>query len=288
VEGVLNDINAVVGVTGSFICNSEGQVLASALPDLFDETILSTVGRTMAQTIAGLTTARRRKISDIDLVYDQGRLIAKNLEDGCLCILCMRNINVPLLNLTANMAAKKLRAEIAKREELKSTEAIPEELTKALRAMSDFIEQLMGELGDKGTGRDDLLKAVEDRLVKLIPSYPLLRSVSITGNKVDLSPLLSKSLNARDLGEALGALIKETCYSVREISGPEAVEAQYRRIYDPFYRQNKVVLESLGLGQTLEKAATEEPPLPHRLWLLPYTSQRYLRAGSSKSEGNAK
>jgi len=107
-ENILKDINAVIGVTGSFVCNSEGQVLASALPDLFDETILSTVGRTMAQTMAGLATARRRKIGDIDLVYDQGRLIAKNLGEGCLCILCVRNINMPLLNLTANVAAKKL------------------------------------------------------------------------------------------------------------------------------------------------------------------------------------
>jgi predicted regulator of Ras-like GTPase activity (Roadblock/LC7/MglB family) len=113
VEGILNDINAVVGVTGSFICNGEGQVLASALPDLFDETILSTVGRTMAQIMAGLaTTARRRKVGDIDLVYNQGRLIAKNLREGCLCILCVRHINVPLLTLTANVAAKKLKEKI--------------------------------------------------------------------------------------------------------------------------------------------------------------------------------
>jgi predicted regulator of Ras-like GTPase activity (Roadblock/LC7/MglB family) len=107
-KDILKDINAVVGVTGCFICNGEGQVLASALPELFDETILSTVGRTMAQTMAGLATARRRKIGDIDLVYDQGRLIAKNLGVSCLCILCVRHINVPLLNLTANVAAKKL------------------------------------------------------------------------------------------------------------------------------------------------------------------------------------
>jgi predicted regulator of Ras-like GTPase activity (Roadblock/LC7/MglB family) len=108
VEGVLNDINAVVGVTGSFVCNSEGQVLASALPALFDEAILSTVSRTIAQTTAGLATTRRRKVGDIDLVYSQGRFIAKNLGEGCLCILCVRNINVPLLNLTANVMAKKL------------------------------------------------------------------------------------------------------------------------------------------------------------------------------------
>ena len=111
-EDILKDINAVIGVTGSFVCNGEGQVSASALPDLFDETILSTVGRTMAQTMAGLTTARRRKIDDIALVYDQGRLIAKNLGEGCLCILCVRNINIPLLNLTANVAAKKLAAKL--------------------------------------------------------------------------------------------------------------------------------------------------------------------------------
>ena len=111
-EYILKDINAVSGVTGCFVCNSEGQVLASALPNLFDETILSTVGRTMAQTMVGLAIARRRKIVDIDLVYDQGRLIAKNLREGCLCILCLRNINMPLLNLTANVAAKKLAAKL--------------------------------------------------------------------------------------------------------------------------------------------------------------------------------
>ena len=111
-EDILKDINTVVGVTGSFVCNGEGQVLASALPNLFDETILSTVGRIMSQTIAGLTTTRRRKVGDIDLLYREGRVVVKNLQEGCLCILCVRNINVPLLNLTANVAAKKLAEKI--------------------------------------------------------------------------------------------------------------------------------------------------------------------------------
>jgi predicted regulator of Ras-like GTPase activity (Roadblock/LC7/MglB family) len=110
VEGILKDINTVVGVTGSFICDGEGQVLASVLSDPLDETILSTVGRTMAQTMAGLATARRRKVSDMDLLYHEGRVVIKNLREGCLCILCVRHINVPLLNLTANVAVKKLAA----------------------------------------------------------------------------------------------------------------------------------------------------------------------------------
>jgi predicted regulator of Ras-like GTPase activity (Roadblock/LC7/MglB family) len=261
-EDILNDINAMVGVTGCFICNHEGQVLVTALPDLFDEAIISTVGRTMTQTMAGLEIARRRKIGDIDLVYDQGRLIAKNLGEGCLCILCVRNINVPLLNLTANLAAKKLKAKIAEKNEAQRTEAAPIGLPEALQVMSGFIEQLMEELGDKGFGRDDLLKVVDYRLAKLTASYPFLRSVRIVDGKVDPSPLASESLDARKVGEALGTLIKGICYSARGILGPEEAEGKYRRVYDPFYRQNKVVFESLGLGEALERAVIEEPSLP--------------------------
>ena len=107
-KNILEDINAVKGVTGSFVCTNDGQVLATALPEPFDEAALSAVGRLLSQTVAGLATVRRRKVSDIDLVYEQGRLVAKNLREGCLCILCVRDINVPLLNLTANRAANKL------------------------------------------------------------------------------------------------------------------------------------------------------------------------------------
>ena len=260
-EDILKDISAVVGVTGCFVCNGEGQVSASALPELFDETMLSTVGRTMAETMAGLATALQRKISDIDLVYDQGRLIAKNLGEGCLCILCVRHINVPLLNLTANMAVKKLGAKIADKES-ERTEAAPGGLADALRAMSDFIEQLIEELGDKGFGRDNLLKVVQYRSARLRASYPFLQSVYIVDGKVDLSTLPSESLDAKEMGEALGALIRGICYSARGILGPEEAEAKYRRVYNPFYRQNKMVFESLGLGQTLEKVVPEEAPLP--------------------------
>lgn len=107
-DRILQDVNGVVGVTGSFVCDGEGKVLAQALPSVFDGATLSTVARIAAQTLAGLETARRRKVTDLDLVYGDGRLVVKNLKNGCLCILCVRNINVPLLNLTANLAARKL------------------------------------------------------------------------------------------------------------------------------------------------------------------------------------
>ena len=109
---ILKDINAVVGVTGSFVCDAEGQVVARLLPDIFDKALLSPVGRTVAQTIAGLELTRRRKVSDLDLLYREGRLVVKNIRKGYLCILCVPAVNVPLLNLTANAAARKLTRQI--------------------------------------------------------------------------------------------------------------------------------------------------------------------------------
>jgi predicted regulator of Ras-like GTPase activity (Roadblock/LC7/MglB family) len=107
-EDILKEISAVVGVTGCFVCDGEGRVMASTLSNIFEESALATVGRTINQTAAGLFTTRRRKVQEFDLVYSGKRLVIKPLGEGCLCVLCARSMNVPLLNLTANVAARKM------------------------------------------------------------------------------------------------------------------------------------------------------------------------------------
>jgi predicted regulator of Ras-like GTPase activity (Roadblock/LC7/MglB family) len=107
-EKILKDINAMQGVLGSFICDNKGKILAAAMPSSIDESMLANVGRIITQTLGGLATTHRRKISDSDLVFGQGRFITKKLGESYLCILCVRNINVPLFDLTVNVAAKKL------------------------------------------------------------------------------------------------------------------------------------------------------------------------------------
>ena len=107
-EQLLADINAVAGVRGSFVCDAGGVLVAQALPSPFDETMLLPAARTMLQTIEGLETTRRRRIHELDIVFHDARMVVKNLRVGCLYVICARNINVPLLNLTANVAAKKI------------------------------------------------------------------------------------------------------------------------------------------------------------------------------------
>lgn len=111
-ESLLSDINAVIGVTGSFIGDTKGRILARALPSVYDNGTLELVARTMSQTFAGLETARRRKIGDIDMVFKDGRLIVKPFGEGCLGIVCVARINVALLNLTANLTLRKIHEQL--------------------------------------------------------------------------------------------------------------------------------------------------------------------------------
>jgi len=107
-EDILKSINAISGVRGSFVCDSKGKISASAMPDTIAENILTDASHTISQTLVGLAPIQRRKIDDIELVFGGGRLVIKNLGESYLSVLCMRNINVPLLNITANLAIKKL------------------------------------------------------------------------------------------------------------------------------------------------------------------------------------
>ncbi len=110
-ENYLKEINAVLGVAGSFICLTDGRIAASALPDQFDASSVNATAHVASQTFQALETTGQR-VNEVDLVYDKGRLIVKNLRGGALAILCSRSVSLPLLNLTANVVVKKLTTEL--------------------------------------------------------------------------------------------------------------------------------------------------------------------------------
>ena len=113
VKDILQDINDVAGVLGCFVADGSGTVVASSLPGVFDQDSLTTVSKTISKTVEGLRMARKRKVSELDLVFDSGRLVIKVLSPGFLYVLCVPAMNVSLLNLTANVASKKLSAQLS-------------------------------------------------------------------------------------------------------------------------------------------------------------------------------
>jgi hypothetical protein len=216
-ENILKDINAVVGVTGCFVCNGEGQVLASALPNLFNQTILSTVGRIMAQTMAGLATARRRKVGDMDLLYREGRLVIKNLREGCLCILCVRHINVPLLNLTANVAARKLIERIKKSEGSRKQQAAAKVPLPA--GVSEAAVKIWGEAGrallqapPQYAVKASFFAGLEQELTKVIgplASLVISREIKALGESRESFPLGKVIILLEQVGDQIDGEAKQ-------------------------------------------------------------------------------
>ncbi len=111
-ESVLQEIDRVMGVTGSLVSDGQGGLLASTLPAGYDVSALGEVSRTLAKTIEALETTGRRKVSEMGLVYHSGRLVVRNLKTGHLAVLCLPNTNVPLLNLTVNAVSRRLASKL--------------------------------------------------------------------------------------------------------------------------------------------------------------------------------
>lgn len=110
-ENILKEINAVIGVVGSFVCLSDGTVAAEALPEEYGTEQVELAARVVSQTFQALEASGPR-VNEVELAYDKNRLILRNLRGGVLAILCSRAINVPLLSFTANLAVKKLTGEL--------------------------------------------------------------------------------------------------------------------------------------------------------------------------------
>lgn len=137
-ETILKEVNAVVGVIGSFVCQSDNGVIAKAVPANIDAAQLDLAARVTVQTFDALE-ASGQKIHDVDLSFENGRLFLKNLDNGILAIFCQRNINIPLLNLAANAAVKKLSAQLksAPRAQPAQPSAAPVSVAPAPTAISE-------------------------------------------------------------------------------------------------------------------------------------------------------
>ncbi len=108
-EAILKEVATAAGVTAAFVCSGAGKVEASAVPGEVSAQALETVARTLAQTLGGIELARKRKVGDLDMGFAGGRLLVKSLSPGCLCLLTVKRVNVALVNLSANVAVRKIK-----------------------------------------------------------------------------------------------------------------------------------------------------------------------------------
>ena len=112
-QAILAELGALIGVKGSFVCGRDGALLVRAMPDGTTDVGLAAIGRSLMQTLTGLEVDRRKRPSEMDFAYANAMMLVKNLGTGCLCVVCARQANIAMVNMTANTAARKLKEALA-------------------------------------------------------------------------------------------------------------------------------------------------------------------------------
>lgn len=114
-QDILRHINSVEGVMGSAVFSDNGDVLGHAFPPLIDAGSLKNAAVIVSECVHGLQIAQT--LETIDMRYAEGRIIVRAFPGALLCLMCTKNIKLQVLNITLNLAVKKLASMLLKAED---------------------------------------------------------------------------------------------------------------------------------------------------------------------------
>jgi predicted regulator of Ras-like GTPase activity (Roadblock/LC7/MglB family) len=106
-EDVLKQINTVTGALGSMVYDDQGHLLAHVFPNIFDKSLLSATVLTVSENLPGLEEMNGG-VKMIDFRFQNGRIVVKPVDGGCLVLLCDGSINMQALIISLNVAIKKV------------------------------------------------------------------------------------------------------------------------------------------------------------------------------------
>ena len=110
-QQALKDLNKVAKVYGSFVNTDDGELVAYDAPENFTEDLLREAGRIAIQGFQGIESTGYN-VKKIELEYKKYRLINQRVSGGVISVICDTIISLPLLNLTFNVVARKVEAQL--------------------------------------------------------------------------------------------------------------------------------------------------------------------------------
>ena len=102
-EKGLDQINAVPGVGGSFLCDNRGDVIVSSDPAVLATVTMSTIGREVGRALVALDAAGQ-KASRIEFAYDTWRLLAIDIGDAVLFVVSQPDTSMAMVRMSADVA----------------------------------------------------------------------------------------------------------------------------------------------------------------------------------------
>jgi predicted regulator of Ras-like GTPase activity (Roadblock/LC7/MglB family) len=94
-EDKLTEMNSIKGVWGYFVCDNMGRILAREMPIVFMKH-LAMVGKEVTQVI-GLLENLSRSPENLELLFEDGRVMIMSLKNFTLVVFCDPNVDIPML-----------------------------------------------------------------------------------------------------------------------------------------------------------------------------------------------
>lgn len=101
-EKDLQQFCAVPQVAGAFVCDNRGDVVASTEPAVLATVAMATLGREAARAFSALEAAGYRA-NRLDYRYDCWRLMARDMGEGLLLVICQPAVDAALVRMTADV-----------------------------------------------------------------------------------------------------------------------------------------------------------------------------------------
>jgi predicted regulator of Ras-like GTPase activity (Roadblock/LC7/MglB family) len=108
IDDILASILNVDGIAGAMVFDPEGALLGAQMPAVYSDDMLHEVADQVVSTLLTLKEMKIR-VDDVSYTFEELRLVVCDLrKKGFLCILSQTTIGPALLNITTNVAQKKL------------------------------------------------------------------------------------------------------------------------------------------------------------------------------------
>jgi len=106
-ENILKDMNDLPGVRGSFICDGDGTVISTAMPDAYSSQI-GHAGREVVQVIA-LLHMLGEETDVVDFLFSDGRILVNGFKDFSLIVFCEPDTDIAMVRLESNVTLGEIR-----------------------------------------------------------------------------------------------------------------------------------------------------------------------------------
>ena len=102
----LEEINSIKGVWGYVLCDNTGKILEKEMPIVFMKH-LAMMGKEVTQVV-GLLETMSKNSENLDLLFEDGRVMIRSLKNFTLAVFCDPNVDIPMLRLKTNVVVSEI------------------------------------------------------------------------------------------------------------------------------------------------------------------------------------